>query len=82
MRSRRQYTERTLGDSCRTVNNRIALFETMAKVPKIHARMACFIAADLRRRRLSVDGLLKEVGLQRRIFPVLKIVCRKPQFYT
>ena len=37
----------------------------MAKVPKIHARMACFIADDLRRRRLSVDGLLKEVGLQK-----------------
>src|SRR5215475_4408133 len=37
----------------------------MAKVPKIHARMACFIADDLRRRRLAVDGLLKEVGLQK-----------------
>src|SRR5262245_6116994 len=36
----------------------------MEKVPKIHARMACFIADDLRRRRLAVDGLLKEVGLQ------------------
>src|SRR5215472_7054679 len=37
----------------------------MQKVPKIHARMACFIADDLRRRRLGVDGLLKEVGLQK-----------------
>ena len=36
----------------------------MAKVPKIQARMACFIADDLRRRRLAVAGLLKEVGLQ------------------
>jgi AraC-like DNA-binding protein len=37
----------------------------MEKVPKIQARMACFIADDLRRRRLAVDGLLKEVGLQK-----------------
>jgi AraC-like DNA-binding protein len=37
----------------------------MAKVPKIHARMACFIADDLRRRRLGIDALLKEVGLQK-----------------
>src|SRR5262245_13471932 len=37
----------------------------MAKLPKIHARMACFIADDLRRRRLAIDGLLKQVGLQK-----------------
>lgn len=27
--------------------------------------MACFLADDLRRRRLAIDGLLKEVGLQK-----------------
>ena len=37
----------------------------MAKVPQIQARMACFIADDLRRRRLPVDGLLRKVGLQK-----------------
>src|SRR5215510_12060169 len=37
----------------------------MAKVPKIQARMACFVADDLRRRRLAIDGMLKEVGLQK-----------------
>jgi AraC-like DNA-binding protein len=37
----------------------------MDKVPKIHARMACFIVEDLRRRRFDVDALLKEVGLQK-----------------
>jgi hypothetical protein len=37
----------------------------MAKAPKIQARMACFIADDLRRRRLAIEGLLKEVGLQK-----------------
>src|SRR5215468_1084924 len=37
----------------------------MAKAPKIHARMAGFIADDLRRRRLAIDGLLKQVGLQK-----------------
>jgi AraC-like DNA-binding protein len=37
----------------------------MATVPKIHARMGCFIADDLRRRRLAIDGLLKQVGLQK-----------------
>ena len=35
----------------------------MANVPKIHARTAGYIVDDLRRRRLAVDGLLKEVGL-------------------
>ena len=33
----------------------------MAKVPKIDARMARFVVEDLRRRRIPVDGLLKEV---------------------
>jgi AraC-like DNA-binding protein len=37
----------------------------MAKIPKIQARMACFVIEDLRRRRIPVDGLLKEVGLRR-----------------
>jgi len=37
----------------------------MAKVPKIQARMACFVIEDLRRRRIPFDGLLKEVGLRR-----------------
>ena len=36
---------------------------TMANVPKIHARTAGYIVDDLRRRRLAVDKLLKEVGL-------------------
>ena len=31
----------------------------------IDARMARFVVDDLRRRRLPVDGLLKEVGLQK-----------------
>ena len=35
----------------------------MAKAPKIDARMARFVIEDLRRRRIPVDGLLKEVGL-------------------
>ena len=38
---------------------------TMAKVPEIHARSARFIVDDLRRRRLAVDDLLKDVGLQK-----------------
>ena len=38
---------------------------TMAKVPTIHARSAGFIVDDLRRRRLAVDNLLREVGLQK-----------------
>jgi len=37
----------------------------MAKVPKIDARMACFIADDLQRRHLPIDGLLKQVGLKK-----------------
>ena len=37
----------------------------MEKAPKIHARMACFIADDLRRRRLAIDGLLKQVRLRK-----------------
>jgi AraC-like DNA-binding protein len=37
----------------------------MAKVPKIDARMARFVVEDLRRRRIPVDGPLKEVGLTR-----------------
>src|SRR5262249_14346232 len=37
----------------------------MAKVPEIHVRSAGFIVDDLRRRGLSVDKLLKEVGLQK-----------------
>ena len=36
----------------------------MAKAPKIDARMARFVVEDLRRRRIPVDGLLKEVGLR------------------
>jgi AraC-like DNA-binding protein len=36
----------------------------MAKVPKTDARMARFVVEDLRRRRLPIDGLLKEVGLR------------------
>ena len=35
----------------------------MAKAPKTDARMARFVVEDLRRRRIPVDGLLKEVGL-------------------
>jgi AraC-like DNA-binding protein len=37
----------------------------MAKVPKMDGRMARFVIDDLRRRRIPVDGLLKEVGLSR-----------------
>ena len=37
----------------------------MAKGPMIDARMARFVIDDLRRRRLPVDGLLKEVGLKK-----------------
>src|SRR5262245_28177507 len=37
----------------------------MAKVPKIHARTAGYILDDLRRRALTADNLLKEVGLQK-----------------
>ena len=37
----------------------------MAQVPKMDARMVQFVVDDLRRRRLPVDGVLKEVGLQR-----------------
>jgi len=35
----------------------------MAKVPKTDARMARFVVENLRRRRIPVDGLLKQVGL-------------------
>ena len=38
---------------------------TMAKASKTDARMARFVVEDLGRRRLPVDGLLKEVGLTR-----------------
>jgi hypothetical protein len=37
----------------------------MAKVPKTDARMARFVIEDLRRRRIPVDGLLNQVGLQK-----------------
>ena len=37
----------------------------MAKVPKMDGRMARFVVDDLRRRRIPVNGLLKEVGLRR-----------------
>jgi len=37
----------------------------MAKVPKTDARMARFVLEDLRRRRIPVDGLLKQVGLRK-----------------
>ena len=37
----------------------------MAKAPRIDARMARFVVEDLRRRRIAVDELLKEVGLRR-----------------
>ena len=37
----------------------------MAKAPKIDARMARFVIEDLRRRRIPVDGLLKEVSLNK-----------------
>ena len=37
----------------------------MAKVLTIDARMASFVIDDLRRRRLPVDGLLKQVGLRK-----------------
>ena len=37
----------------------------MANVPKIDARFARFVVEDLRRRRIPVDGLLKQVGLTR-----------------
>ena len=37
----------------------------MAKLPMMDVRMARFVVDDLRRRRLPVDGLLKEVGLQK-----------------
>ena len=36
----------------------------MAKVPKVDASMARFVVDDLRRRRLPIDGLLREVGLR------------------
>ena len=37
----------------------------MVKVPAIDARLTRFIVDDLRRRRMPVHKLLKEVGLQR-----------------
>ena len=37
----------------------------MATTSKMDARLAQFVVDDLRRRRLPVDGLLKEVGLQK-----------------
>ena len=37
----------------------------MASIPKIHARTAGYIVDDLRRRRLAVDKLLQEVGLEK-----------------
>jgi hypothetical protein len=39
--------------------------QTMVKVPTIDARLTRFIVDDLRRRRMPVHKLLKEVGLQR-----------------
>jgi AraC-like DNA-binding protein len=39
--------------------------KTMPEVPTIDARLARFVVDDLRRRRTPVDGLLKEVGLQK-----------------
>ena len=37
----------------------------MAKVLTTEARVANFVIDDLRRRRIPVDGLLKQVGLRR-----------------
>jgi hypothetical protein len=39
---------------------------TMAKVLTTEARVAKFVIDDLRRRRLQVDELLKELGLRKR----------------
>ena len=43
----------------------VTVLPTMANVPKIHARTAGYILDDLRRRRLAVDKLLQEVGLEK-----------------
>lgn len=40
--------------------------EGSGKVPDIEARIACFIAEDLRLRQLPVDGVLQDAGLTRR----------------
>jgi len=54
----------------------------MAKVPKIDARMARFVVEDLRRCRIPVDGLLKQVGLRKTDFanpgyrlPLASVLC-------
>ena len=39
--------------------------QIMAKGPMMDGRMARFVVDDLRRRRLPVDKLLEEVGLQK-----------------
>ena len=42
----------------------------MAKVLTTEARVANFVVDDLRRRRIPVDGLLKQVGLRGPISPI------------
>jgi AraC-like DNA-binding protein len=64
MRSRRQTRRRHWAIVLRRFTTAGAtVLPTMANVPKIHARTAGYIVDDLRRRRLAVDKLLKEVGL-------------------
>ena len=64
MRSRRQMPRRYWAIVSRRFTTAGAtVLPTMANVPKIHARTAGYIVDDLRRRRLAVDKLLKEVGL-------------------
>ena len=66
MRSRRQTPRRHWAIVSRRFTTAGAtVLPTMANVPKIHARTAGYIVDDLRRRRLAVDKLLKEVGLEK-----------------
>jgi AraC-like DNA-binding protein len=66
MRSRRQTPRRHWAIVSRLSTTAGAtVLPTMANVPKIHARSAGFIVDDLRRRRLAVDKLLQEVGLEK-----------------
>jgi AraC-like DNA-binding protein len=64
VRSRRQTPRRHWAIVSRRFTTAGAtVLPTMANVPKIHARTVGYIVDDLRRRRLAVDKLLKEVGL-------------------
>ena len=66
MRSRRQTLRRHCAIISRPLTTAGAtVLPIMASIPKIHARTAGYIVDDLRRRRLAVDKLLQEVGLEK-----------------